>query len=66
MKTGTFTMKYSFQGCIALRKQVIHNYKLISGVCIVKWNDNSAVQLTSNFVAIHPIQNVLRSNTSSQ
>ena len=36
-----------------------------SGICIVKWNDDSIVQLTSNVVAIDPIQNVLRWNKST-
>lgn len=51
---------------IALKKQLIYKYKLISGICLGKWNDNSIVQLTSNFVTIHPIQNILRRNKFSQ
>ena len=37
-----------------------------SGTCIVKWNDDSVVQLAPNFVSTHSIHNVLRWNKFSQ
>ena len=53
-----------------LKKQPRHSlgYKIDNnnGICIVKWNNSTIVQLTSNFVAIPPIQKVLQCNKSSQ